>query len=181
MIVPSEIIENDIIKALVNEDDLEEEMYGVVAMNTGNVLGVHYLSQTEKIYKSACVFEIDSGDMNPVPYESITEHHPCGTTFQDLDMKQIGQNMFVYYCDIDIEDDDSEIYEDCSDSETDSEMDDFIVPDVEIETMGLPIGHEMVDKEWEKWKPSTPGARSFKDTVDMIEMHAKRMADEMSF
>ena len=96
-------------------------------------------------------------------------------------MKQIGQNMFVYYCDIDIEDDDSEIYEDCSDSETDSEMDDFIVPDVEIETMGLPIGHEMVDKEWEKWKPSTPGARSFKDTVDMIEMHAKRMADEMSF
>ena len=56
MIVPSEIIENDIIKALVNEDDVEEEMYGVVAMNTGNVLGVHYLSQTEKIYKSACVF-----------------------------------------------------------------------------------------------------------------------------
>ena len=67
MIVPSEIIENDIIKALVNEDDVEEEMYGVVAMNTGNVLGVHYLSQTEKIYKSACVFEIGSGYMNPVP------------------------------------------------------------------------------------------------------------------
>jgi hypothetical protein len=35
MIVPSEINENDIVKLLVNEDGIEDEMYGVVGMNTG--------------------------------------------------------------------------------------------------------------------------------------------------
>jgi hypothetical protein len=35
MIVPSEIIQDDIVKVLVNEDGLEDEMYGIVGMNTG--------------------------------------------------------------------------------------------------------------------------------------------------
>ena len=32
-----------------------------------------------------------------------------------------------------------------------------------------PPGHELVDKAWEEWKPSTPGAQKFKETIDMIE------------
>jgi len=50
MIVPSEINENDIVKLLVNEDDVEDEMFGLVGMNTGLVLGVRYLNPTELIY-----------------------------------------------------------------------------------------------------------------------------------
>jgi len=38
MIVPSDIIQNDIVKLIVNEDGVEDEMYGVVGMNTGNTL-----------------------------------------------------------------------------------------------------------------------------------------------
>jgi hypothetical protein len=32
----------------------------------------------------------------------------------------------------------------------------------------------MIDKEWNGWKPSTSGGKSFKETVDMIEMHGKK-------
>ena len=74
MIVPSEIIEDDIVKLLVNEEDVEDEMYAVVGMNTGLVLGVRYLNPTELIYKSACVYQLEDGDMNPAPYESVMEH-----------------------------------------------------------------------------------------------------------
>ena len=59
MIVPSEIIENDIVKVLVNEDGVEDEMYGIVGMNTGNTIGLRYLNPTELFYKSACVYELE--------------------------------------------------------------------------------------------------------------------------
>ena len=183
MIVPSEIVENDIVKVLVNEDDIEDEMYGIVGMNTGLVLGIRYLELTNKLYKSASVYAYDPNcEMSPVPYESLMEHHQSGVTFEDLEMKSLGNNMYAKYEEIDIEDDDSEIYNEESDSETDSEMDDFIVSDDQVDGIVLPPGnHKEIDEEWEKWKPSTPGARSFKDTVDMIEMHARRHADNLNF
>jgi len=181
MIVPGDIVTNDIVKVLVNEDDVEEELYGIVGMNTGNVLGVYYLSQTNKLYKSACVFEIDNQEMNPVPYESLTEHYPSGTIFEDLGIKKINTNMYVIYDEIDSECADSEIYEDSADSETDSEFDDFIVPDGEIDYMPLPENHKSIDAEWNNWKPSTPGAQKFKNTVDAIEMYARMMNDEAEF
>jgi hypothetical protein len=178
MISREEIVQDDFVKVLVNEDDVEEEMYAVVGMNTGNVIGVHYITPTEKIYKSACVYELEGGDMNPAPYESICEHYPKGTTFSDIGMKSLGENLYVIYDEVDVEDSDSDIYEEGSDSE----MDDFIVPDDQIDgEIHEPPGHEAIDKEWKEWKPSTPGARSFKETVDMIEMHAKRHADNLNF
>ena len=125
MIVPSEILENDIVKLLVNEDDIEDEMFGLVGMNTGLVLGVRYLNPTELIYKSACVYQLEDGDMSPAPYESVMEHYPSGTTFEDLEMKSLGNGMYAYLAEIDVEDSDSEIYDE---DESDSEMDDFIVP-----------------------------------------------------
>ena len=179
MIVPSEIIEDDIVKLLVNEEDVEDEMYAVVGMNTGLVLGVRYLNPTELIYKSACVYQLEDGDMNPAPYESVMEHYPSGTTFEDLEMKSLGDKMYAFYSEIDIEDSDSEIYDD---DESDSEMDDFIVPDDEIDGhMIPPSNHKSIDKEWNEWKPSTPGAKSFKDTVDAIEALVKVHADNLSF
>ena len=84
MIVPSEINENDIVKLFVNEDGVEDQMYGVVGMNTGLTLGVRYLNPTELIYKSACVYKIDDGELSPAPFESLMEHYPSGTTFKDL-------------------------------------------------------------------------------------------------
>lgn len=178
MISREEIIQDDIVKVLVNEDDLEEEMYAIVGMNTGNVLGVHYISPTEKLYKSACVYELEDGDMNPAPYESICEHYPSGTTFSDIGMKSLGNNLYVMYDEVDVEDSDSEIYED----DTDSEMDDFIVSDGEVDgAIDLPPGHEIIDKEWDAWEPRSPGARSFKETVNLIEMMAKRQADDLNF
>ena len=89
MIVPSEIIENDIVKVLVNEDGVEDEMYGIVGMNTGNTIGLRYLNPTELFYKSACVYELEHETLS-APYESVLEHHPSGTTFEDLEIKAIG-------------------------------------------------------------------------------------------
>jgi hypothetical protein len=179
MIVPSEINQDDIVKLLVNEDDMEDEMFAVVGMNTGLTLGVKYLNPTELIYKSACVYQLEDGDLNPAPYESLMEHHPSGTTFEDLEMKSLGNGMFAYLSEIDIEDSDSEIYDD---NETDSEMNDFIVPDDEIDGQVIPPpNHASIDKEWNEWKPTSPGARSFKERVDAIEAMAKLQADNLSF
>jgi hypothetical protein len=179
MIVPSEIIENDIVKLLVNEDDVEDEMFAVVGMNTGLVLGVRYLNPTELIYKSACVYQLEDGDMNPAPYESVMEHYPSGTTFEDLEFKLLKDQMYAHLEEIDIEDSDSEIYDE---DESDSEMDDFIVPDNVIDGQVIPPSdYKSIDKEWNAWKPSTPGARSFKETVDAIEALAKVHADNLSF
>lgn len=172
MIVPSEIIQDDIVKLFVNEDGVEDEMYGVVGMNTGRTLGIRYLNPTESFYKSACVYKIDSGELSPAPYESVLEHYPSGTTFADLEMKSLGTDMFVYYSEIDIEDSDSEIYDE---GETDSEMADFIVSDTEIEG-SPPPDHKSIDKAWAEWEPSTSGGKSFKDTIDMIEMRARSLS-----
>jgi hypothetical protein len=179
MIVPSEINQDDIVKVLVNEDGVEDEMYGVVAMNTGKTLGLRYLNPTELLYKSACVYDLESDVFSPAPYESVMEHYPSGTTFEDLDLKSLGSGMFAYLSEIDIEDSDSEIY---NDNETDSEMADFIVPDTEIDGEFIPPpNHESIDKEWNEWTPSSPGARSFKETVDAIETMARINADNLSF
>ena len=179
MIVPSEIQQDDIVKLLVNEDDLEDEMFAVIGMNTGLTLGVKYLNPTELIYKSACVYQLEDGDLNPAPYESVMEHYPSGTTFEDLEMKSLGNRMYAYLSEIDIEDSDSEIY---NDDETDSEMEDFIVPDDEIDGQVIPpANHKSIDKEWNEWEPRSPGSKRFKDMVNAIETHAKIQADELNF
>lgn len=176
MIVPSEINENDIVKLLVNEEGVEEEMYGIVGMNTGLTLGVKYLNPTELTYKAACVYKLDTDTLSPAPFESLMEHHPSGTAFTDLEMKSLGNDMFAYYSEIDVEDDDSEIYDEGSSSGDD--LDGFIVSDTEIEgqNIELPPDHRMIDKEWEAWEPSTSGGKSFKKTIDMIEMNIKSLS-----
>jgi len=177
MIVPSEINQDDIVKVLVNEDGIEDEMYAVVAMNTGRTLGLHYLSPTDSIYKSACVYKLDKSEMSPAPYDSLMEHYPTGTTFEDLEMKRVDADMYSMYSEIDIEDSDSEVHEMPLESDTDSEMADFVVPDSEVEGQNImPPDYAAVDKEWNEWKPSSVGARSFKETVDMIETRVRRLS-----
>ena len=180
MIVPSEIIEDDIVKVLVNEDGIEDEMYAVVAMNTGKTLGLYYLNPTESVYKSACIYSLDRTEMSPAPYDSLMEHYPTGTKFEDLDMKRMDQDgdMYAFYSEIDIEDSDSDIHEMHLESDTDSEMADFIVPDSEVEGQNIvPPDYASIDKEWNEWQPSSVGARSFKETVDLIESRVRRLSE----
>lgn len=173
MIVPKEINENDIVKLLVNEEGMEEEMYGVVAMNTGLTLGMYYLNPTEMFYKSACVYKLNDEEMCPAPYESVMEHYPTGTTFEDLEMKPLGTNMFAYYSEIDVEDSDSEIYEEGGESESD--LSGFVVSDTDIEG-SPPPDYKEIDKEWNEWEPSTSGGRSFKETIDAIELRVRHLS-----
>ena len=175
--MPSEINQDDIVKVLVNEDGVEDEMYGVVAMNTGLTLGVRYLNPTELIYKSACVYQLEDGDMNPAPYESVMEHYPSGTTFMDLEMKSLGENRFVMYAEIDIEDSDSDLYDEGGD-ENESDLEGFVVSDSEMvgQEIPLPPGHQAIDKEWNEWEPTTSGGRSFKETIDSIEERVRRLS-----
>jgi len=180
MIVPSEIIEDDIVKVLVNEDGVEDEMYAVVAMNTGKTLGLYYLNPTESVYKSACIYSLDKTEMSPAPYDSLMEHYPTGTKFEDLDMKRMDEsgNMYAFYSEIDVEDSDSDIHEMHLESDTDSEMADFIVPDSEVEGQNIvPPDYASIDKEWNEWQPSSLGARSFKETVDLIESRVRRLSE----
>ena len=176
MIVPSEIIENDIVKVLVNEDGVEDEMYGIVGMNTGNTIGLRYLNPTELFYKSACVYELEHETLSPVPYESLMEHYPSGTRFEDLEMKALGIGQYVMYSEIDMEDTDSDIYDECGDDESDLEG--FVVSDSEIvgQDIPLPPGHQAIDREWNAWEPTTSGGKSFKETVDMIEMNIRHLS-----
>ena len=166
MIVPSEINENDIVKILVNEDGLEDQMYGVVGMNTGLTLGIKYLNPTDIIYKSACVYKLNQDELSPAPYESVMEHYPSGTTFEDLEMKNVGTDLFAFYSEIDLDDTDSEMYEE---GNTSSEMGSFIVSDNEVDMGQPPPDYASIDHGWSGWNPSTSGGKSFKETVDLIE------------
>ena len=171
MILPNEIKQNDILKVLVNEEGTEEELYGVVAMNTGLTLGMHFLEPTELFYKSGCVWKLSDDEMTPAPYESVMEHYPTGTTFADLELKPLGTNMFVYYHEIDIEDPDSDVYDE--DGSSNSSLDGFIVSDTEIE--GMPINHEEIDRDWDQWEPTTSGGKSFKEAIDKIEERVRNL------
>jgi len=177
MIVPTEINQDDIVKVLVNEDGIEDEIYGIVGMNTGKTLGLRYLNTTELFYKSACVYELEATELSPAPYESVMEHYPVGTTFEDLEMKALGMNRFAFYSEIDIEDSDSDIYDEGGD-EDESDLEGFVVSDSEIvgQEIPLPPGHESIDKDWNEWEPTTSGGKSFKDTVDAIETRIRRLS-----
>ena len=146
-------------------------------MNTGRTLGLRYLNPTELFYKSACVYALETEDLSPAPYESVMEHYPSGTTFMDLEMKSLGENRFVMYAEIDIEDSDSDLYDEGGD-EDESDLEGFVVSDSEIvgQDIALPPDHESIDKEWDKWEPSTSGGKSFKETIDAIENRIRRLS-----
>jgi hypothetical protein len=84
-------------------------------------------------------------------------------------MKALGTNKFAFYAEIDVEDSDSDIYND----ETDSEMADFIVSDEDVQG-SPPPDHKSIDSAWTEWKPTSPGGKSFKETIDMIERNLSK-------
>lgn len=165
MILKDEISSGDVVKILAVEDGVEETFFGVVGMNTGNVLGVRYLTATDKVYKSATVYYLEE-EMQGVFYESLLEHYP-ETTLEDLEFREVEDRLFVQMADVDVMDDRSDVWTP-DDSEDDSSLSGFIVSDHDSEGAQVPENANAIDREWDAWEPSSAGARSFKDTVDYL-------------
>jgi hypothetical protein len=91
-------------------------------------------------------------------------------------MKSLGMNRFAMYSEIDIEDSDSDLYDEGGDDQSDLEG--FVVSDSEIvgQEIVLPPGHQAIDKEWNEWEPTSSGGKSFKETVNMIETRVRHLS-----
>jgi hypothetical protein len=175
MIIFDEIKVGDIIKVLVNMDDIEEELYAKVTYNSGTCLEVTYLVPTSKIYKGTTLYEFEE-DHNLVESCNITEHYERND-LSDI-MVKIPKTPYYYLIDEEhsIDESDSSSIVDSEDSDSD---DSFIADD--DEEGDPPPDAEEIDREWNQWNPTTPGAKRFKDTVDLIEYHARMHADNLKF
>lgn len=168
MIVGEEISPGEIVKILAVEDDLEETFYGRVSMNTGNVLGVNYLTATDRVYKGATVYAVEE-EVQPVRYECLTEHHP-ESTLETLNWKRVGEgDQWVDLEAINLEDDCSDVWTPEDSEDDDTSLSGFIVSDSDRTPTPPPNAAE-IDDAWSAWEPRSPGGRSFKDTVDYLAM-----------
>ena len=153
---------------------MEEELYAKVIKNSGVCLEVTYLVPTSKIYKGTTLYEFEE-DCNVVESCNITEHYE-GSELSDI-MIKVPRTPYYYLIDENsIDESDSSSIVDSEDSGTD---DSFVADD--DEEGDPPPDAEDIDRAWNSWNPVTPGARRFKETVDMIEYHARMHADELKF
>ena len=170
MIQVSDIRPNDVVKILVNSDDIEEETFAKVVDCFVSTMNVRYFEPMNIVYKGACAYRIEDDDQ-AVGEESLVEHYVGGTSpFLEKN------GYFFLEDDVNFECSDSEI-EDLSDDES---LEDFVVPD-SVDGWEPPANHREIDREWDQWNPPTPGARRFKEMVDRIEEIAKVRMDEMLF
>lgn len=177
MIVIEDIKIGDIVKILVMNEDVEEELYARIVDNQIRQLVVKYLVPTNKIYKGACVLELDETEELTDP-ECLTAHF-----IEDEDeLFYIKDNLYVVDEEINPEED-SEIFEDDEDEEDEYDSEDsFIAPDDQVDGLVIPPpNHQEIDREWNSWSPSSPGAHRFKEMVNAIEQHARVHADTLNF
>lgn len=174
MIKIDEILPDHVLKVLVDDDGLQDELFAKVVENTGTFIHVVYLVETSKFYRGAEVYELEE-TVHPVEIESVCEHY-CETPFSP-----VRDNLYALTDEIDPEDSDSEVHDD-SDSEADSVGDGFVVPDDVVDGRVMaPSESARIDREWRQWVPPTPGARRFKETVDALEHVARIHADNLNF
>jgi hypothetical protein len=174
MIEPREILKNHIVKVLVKDDD-ETEYYATVLSNEGEYIFVSYFVPIGKNYKTAPVHSFES-KAERVDFDSLTEHHFVS---DEINVKKVGKNMFVFIDEIDSESD-SEIETEDDDDDDDSggSLNDFIVSDEHISPS---CGDTELDDQWDKWSPKTDSAKRFKKTVDNLEAIAKIEEDNLEF
>lgn len=171
----SEIQPGDLLKVLVNIDDVEDEQYAKVEENRDDYLIIQYYSESSFSYKGAPVYTLDE-ETNLIRGDSILEHHADGDTVftcvNDVD------RMYVITTE-----QDSEVESVlCNESDEDtSSTDTFIVSDSEIESIELPPDHATIDRQWNEWQPRSPGSTRFKQAVDAIEEKARLQMDEVNF
>lgn len=169
MITLNEIESGDTVKVLLCDDGVEEETLAKVVDVFDTCLTVRYYTATSKIYKSACLYELDDDD-SPVDVESLIEHYPGGVTPLTFIRK-------LAYLEDEIDPDENSDIEDMSDDD-ESDLDGFIVPDSVLE---LPDDHVEVDRVWNQWTPPTSGGRRFKALIDAMDEVAKIHMDNQQF
>jgi hypothetical protein len=179
----SDIKQAEVIKVLLEYDEIEEDTWAKVISNEGEYLYVTYLTATSKVYKGACVYEFDS-QVSRVEFDSLMEHYPGVKTITDVGWRRVGDgNMWVLEDEVEDSMTTSEV-DDLSDYEEEDEllrsMQDFETPD-DLRGVELPPDHVEVDKKWDEWQPSSEGARHFKSAVDMIEERVRRQMDDDNF
>jgi hypothetical protein len=165
---------HEIIKVLVEDDGIEEQIWAKVIQNERLFLFVTYLIPTENVYKGACVYSFEP-KVNVVEIESVTEHHAGVIDLADVGFSKVKTNMFV---------EDEEVDESCDDSDVedldcDEDLDGFVVPD--SPSVDLPPDARQLDVEWSAWSPATFGGQYFKSVVDRIEEKARLARDEAVF
>ena len=174
MINISEIQPGDLVRVLVNLEDIEDELYANVKENNEDYLVVSYYSETSMTYKGARIHEYEEDKDELVQCENISEHHQSPEYFM-----KIKHNLYAMIDEID-SDIESEIIDESDDDGSD--LEDFIVPDKEVDGMIIPPpNNATIDKEWNEWEPRSPGSIRFKETVNAIETYAKIQADELNF
>ena len=174
MINISEIQPGDLIKVLVNLEDIEDELYAKVKENNNDYLVVSYYSETSMTYKGACLYEYEEDKDELVQMDNLSEHHQSPEYFVNIQ-----DNLYAMIDEIN-SDDESEIMDESDDDGSD--LDDFIVPDDVVDGIVIPpSNHKTIDKEWSEWEPRSPGSKRFKDMVNSLEAQAKIQADEMNF
>ena len=175
MINFSDIQPGELIKVLVNlEDDIDDEMYASVKETHDDYLVVSYYSETSMVYKGARLYELEDKD-ELVQEENLSEHYDKDICF----FNNVKDNLYAVIDDID-SDEDSDIIDESDDDGSD--LNDFIVSDMEIDGPIIPpANYKSIDKEWDEWEPRSPGSKRYKQMVDTIESFAKIQVDELNF
>jgi len=172
----SEIQPGDLIRVLVNFDDVDDDAYAIVEEHCDDYLIVKYYSETSCTYKGAEVYTLDQGT-NILREESISEHFPG----KDTIFTCISEVDRMYVIESEQETDIESVI--CNESDdTGSDADSFVVSDSEFEgRLQLPPDAAALDREWNAWVPRSPGSSRFKETVDRIEERARIQMDDINF
>ena len=101
MIINEDIKPNEIIKVLVNEDDIEEEVYAIVQDNRGDHLELKYIEETDKRYKDALIYAF-SDNIEVIYFDNILEHYQDVYDVSEIDMLKVRENMYVFLEEVDI-------------------------------------------------------------------------------
>lgn len=171
----SEIQPGDLIKVLVKIDEVEDEQYAIVEENCTDYLIVKYFTERSLSFKGAPVYTLDN-ETNLLREENVSEHFENG----DSIFTCINETDGMYIIENEQQSDAESVLYNESD-ESGSDADSFIVSDSEIEHIDLPPDHVQIDREWNEWKPHSPGSTRFKQMVDNIELKARIQMDEINF
>lgn len=177
MIKLEDIKAGNILKVLLNLDDIEEEHYARVCSVYDTFILVRYLLATEKNYENDCVYEEDGTD-EVVELSSICEHYPDTNNYTDVDgIQKIAQTPYYIFRDHPPESTDESSWETASSEDQDSYVeDDFCTHDDNMPSP--PPGHKEIDREWDAWEPTSRGARRFKERVDLIEQAVRQHRED---
>lgn len=179
MIRLQDIKENEILKVLLNLDDVEEEHFARVVSTSESFIYVKYLLVTEKHYGGAAVYEEDTST-EVVEIESVTEHYEGSKGYSDITgLRKIPRTPYYIMSEEgDIFSDDESEWETAT-SEDEYQADDFCTDDEEQPSP--PADHEDLDRAWNSWNPTSAGAKRFKERVDLIEQHVRCTRDNQKF